>query len=342
MEKMSVYLPEEVIKEILLRLPVKTLLRCRCVCKLWLSIISHPHFSTSHFQLAASPTHKIMVFKAASAYTQPLSIDFNDDDSSYRSLSLDFKPRPTFPEIIKGSCRGFLLLLNRYDCLYLWNPTTRLKQQIPDSPKTRFFLGSYKVDDHLEPVPSSIDLKIFSLRAHKWKQIEVASHLPYIITDVYEFRPRVGSFLNGAIHWLVHNSETNRDVIIALDLKETTMSEIALPDDYNILYASRLEFDVLVLNGLIGVWVANRVTIKIWMMQEYAVHSSWTFYMHSAPQHNDFSLITCFTNYNGNGLKKFNDKGQLLEHQFYSSSYKKNVAMYTESMLSLPSGIDQA
>lgn len=203
-------------------------------------------------------------------------------------------------------------------------------------------LGSYKVDDHLEPVPSSIDLKIFSLRAHKWKQIEVASHLPYIITDVYEFRPRVGSFLNGAIHWLVHNSETNRDVIIALDLKETTMSEIALPDDYNILYASRLEFDVLVLNGLIGVWVANRVTIKIWMMQEYAVHSSWTFYMHSAPQHNDFSLITCFTNYNGNGLKKFNDKGQLLEHQFYSSSYKKNVAMYTESMLSLPSGIDQA
>jgi len=42
-------------------------------------------------------------------------------------------------------------------------------------------------------------------------------------TERPEGAPRVGSFLNGSIHWLVYNYETEMDVIIAYDLKEKTM-----------------------------------------------------------------------------------------------------------------------
>jgi hypothetical protein len=61
------------------------------------------------------------------------------------------------------------------------------------------------------PVYGSMDLEIFSLRANKWKKIEVDSHFPYMIIDTDKYsRLRVGLFLNDAIHWLVHKHETER------------------------------------------------------------------------------------------------------------------------------------
>lgn len=47
-------LPEGMVTEILLRLPVKSLLQCKSVCKLWLSIISDPYIIKSHLHRAIS------------------------------------------------------------------------------------------------------------------------------------------------------------------------------------------------------------------------------------------------------------------------------------------------
>ncbi|KAL1816572.1 F-box/kelch-repeat protein At3g23880-like [Daucus carota subsp. sativus] len=53
MAKKSInYLPEGLISEILLRLPVKSLLQCKSVCKPWLSLISTPHFVKSQLHRA--------------------------------------------------------------------------------------------------------------------------------------------------------------------------------------------------------------------------------------------------------------------------------------------------
>ena len=51
--KMSDYLPNEVIIDILKRLPADSLIRCRCVCKSWYSLISIPHFITTHLNFKA-------------------------------------------------------------------------------------------------------------------------------------------------------------------------------------------------------------------------------------------------------------------------------------------------
>ncbi|AES80338.2 hypothetical protein MtrunA17_Chr7g0249011 [Medicago truncatula] len=136
------------------------------------------------------------------------------------------------------------------------------------------------------------------------------------------------------------------DVIIAFDLKEATMAEIALPND-----CSRGIYDLLVFHGLISVWNVERSTVKIWVMQEYAVHSSWTttldFSFHPPL---DFSPI-CFTNCGdivgpiaGGGLAKLNDKGQLQEYHSYGDRYfmRSQMAVYIESLLSLPDGTEQA
>ena len=55
------FLPEELIVEIILRLPVRSLLQFKCVCKTWKTLISNPQFakrhllsSTPHLQLVSS------------------------------------------------------------------------------------------------------------------------------------------------------------------------------------------------------------------------------------------------------------------------------------------------
>jgi len=273
------HLPQEVITEILLQLPVKTLLRCKCVCKSWLSMISDPHFATSHFhKFAASPRLLFFDYDAPDALTIDFHAYLHDDSAS--SLSPDFLHPQSVPEI-GGSCRGFLFL-RCYRDFYIWNPSTSVRKQIPVSNSNKYsvkllygFGYDLLTDDYIVVVESykcgyrkmsSIDLEIFSLRANEWKQIELDSDLPYRNPANSEGGPKVGSFLNGSIHWLVYNYETEMNVIIAFDLKEMTMSEIALPDDCYSDYSLKI-YDVLLFQGLISVWNVEMSTLKMWVMQ---------------------------------------------------------------------------
>jgi len=133
-KRRSVHLLPEVITEILLRLPVKYVLRYRCVCKSWLSLISHPNFATLHFHLAASPTHNLLSI-GNDCFPETLSIDFDaslNGDSAYVPPILDFMDHQQHPQI-GGSCRGFVFLHSDKG-FYLWNPSTGVHKQIPRSP----------------------------------------------------------------------------------------------------------------------------------------------------------------------------------------------------------------
>ncbi|CAK8542485.1 unnamed protein product [Lathyrus sativus] len=384
----SVYLPPELITNILLRLPVKTLLRCKSVCKLWLSFISNPDFATSHFQFAASPpTHKLLFLQDYSDAPETPFIDFDapetlsinfdaslNDDSLYSSLSLDFLRSRSCE--IGGSCRGFLYLhCDSY--FYLWNPSTGIHKNIPASPiittasidyfsmllygfgydsSTDDYLlvyGSYNYKTFYDLADTSIDLAIFSLRANEWKLIEYGSHLPYRIIPKCGDGPTAGLLLNEVIHWLVYNDETSSYAILALDLKETKMSEIALPDEFilSVTNTSLIDYDLLVVGGLISAWNVEKYTVEIWVMQEYKLHSSWTKTLNFSFHPGLDFLPLCFTNcgnivgtVHGGGLVKLNDKGQLLEHHSYGNCYfeRSQMTVYTESLLSLPSGTGQA
>lgn len=104
-------------------------------------------------------------------------------------------------------------------------------------------LGSYEHNGS-----TSIDLEIFSLRTNKWKQIGGDYLFPYISSGC-GFKS--GLLLNGALHWTVCNPYISNHVIIAFDLKEMTISEIALLDDLSCYYCLE-ESSLLIFYGVIG------------------------------------------------------------------------------------------
>ncbi|XP_074265325.1 putative F-box protein At3g47150 [Silene latifolia] len=58
----SKYLPLDVWASIIVNLPVKTLLRFRCVCKSWCSIIDHPDFAYTNLKLCKIDSNKSKIF----------------------------------------------------------------------------------------------------------------------------------------------------------------------------------------------------------------------------------------------------------------------------------------
>ncbi|XP_058754989.1 F-box/kelch-repeat protein At3g06240-like [Vicia villosa] len=287
-KRVNANLPQELVEDILLRLPVKTLLCCRCVCKSWLSLISDNNFATSHFQLAS--THRRVFISRYALKSLPLDGDaLLHDESAYASSSLDFVSSPRCSVGIMGLCRGFLFL-HGID-FYLWNPSTGAHKHILASPIANVndsyellsgFAYDQSTDDYLIvslfcKCDGAIKLMIFSLRANKWKPMEVASHLPDITTAVWDSDPKSGLSLNGSIHWILYNKETFKNVIIAFDIKEMAMLEIPLPDDFiSISNNLHIRYNLLEVGGLIGAWMNDQKTVKIYVMQEYGVHSSWT------------------------------------------------------------------
>ncbi|GAU41607.1 hypothetical protein TSUD_196770 [Trifolium subterraneum] len=362
-KKTLLYLPHELIIQILLKLPVKSLLCLKCVCKSWFSLISDPHFANSHFQLAATtPTHRI-VFLTATSYhsTRSRSVDFEASlDSVSASLNLFF----VFSEFcydleIKGSCRGFILLHGCFN-IYLWNPSTGVHKKLPFSPydgsksyRDRFYGFGYdrSLDDYFL-VSLSNDLHItktehlefFSLRANTWKEIE--GSFPYI-NGSDENPKKIGTFFNGAIHWYAFRHDLRYDVIVTFDLMEKKLLEMSLPGDVD--YES-INCDLWVFGEYLSLWVMDFDThaIDIWVMKEYKVHSSWTKTLVLSLDGNGFhfhyfSLICCTKSGDiigtddGKRLVKYNDRGELLEYLPYSYDHRgSHAAMYTESLLSLP------
>jgi len=131
------YLPHELIVQILLRLPVKSLIRLKCVCKPWLSLISNdPHFANSHFQITAS-THTRKIMFISPSLSDTLSFNF---EVSIQNNTVIERPNPNFInplsdgliEIVR-SCRCFIFLYHN-SSFHLWNPSTRVHKQIPLSP----------------------------------------------------------------------------------------------------------------------------------------------------------------------------------------------------------------
>uniref|UniRef100_A0ACD5WMN9 Uncharacterized protein n=1 Tax=Avena sativa TaxID=4498 RepID=A0ACD5WMN9_AVESA len=128
-------LPEEILLDILVRLPAKSVLRCRAVCQLWRRLASDPAFLIEHHRRQPDLA-LIRSYRTA---------DGADDFPRLEAVHLraaEFRPGPVFrfPEQfgshfpVRASCDG-LFVVGQYIC----NPATR--QCSPIRPHPNFGIG---------------------------------------------------------------------------------------------------------------------------------------------------------------------------------------------------------
>jgi tRNA U38,U39,U40 pseudouridine synthase TruA len=129
MATMNEHLPEDIIVQILYRLPVKPLIRFRCVSKRWSSIVSDPQFAKSQFKFASERktfSHRLLLSTSSQLESLDLQTLSFEDDASVRKLACPFK-QPGRAVNILGSCNGMVFVaLDLHDSFYIWNPSTGL------------------------------------------------------------------------------------------------------------------------------------------------------------------------------------------------------------------------
>lgn len=80
----NVVVPDDVIFQILLRLPLKSLFRCKAVCKLWGKLISNKHFTQRYND--GSLTNPIVLFRQPNLVSASSLSHVRMDQDSFLSL----------------------------------------------------------------------------------------------------------------------------------------------------------------------------------------------------------------------------------------------------------------
>ncbi|XP_015952686.1 F-box/kelch-repeat protein At3g23880 [Arachis duranensis] len=344
-------LPLELVEKILVWLPVKSLIRSRCVSKQWLSLISDSRFAILHYDTAdAAPTNKnTRLLYLSSEVPEARCVDLEASIRGDYALQLPLSCRQ-FSLSILGSCRGFILLRIHVNGapLLLWNPVTGSHRSVPypiidPVPSWVGFFGSSNklwgglgydesCDDYLVVVGWGNDQEwephweYFSVRTNSWEEIECGHLPPHLVTI------DCALFCNGVLYWLaVKYMKVN--VVIAFDLAGKHLSMVSFPTSGG----SRL---LKLFAGCLGISYLNFTEdqkIEIWVMKEL----SWTRLNVVLPYAYGIHPL-CFTKgelvgTKNNELVKVSDKGVSVESLRISChDNDSKMVMFTESLLSLP------
>ncbi|XP_026416232.1 F-box protein CPR1-like [Papaver somniferum] len=308
-------IPEEIYHEILMRLPVKSILACTSKVRTGIYDVGYDSFlKESEFDEAAA-------------------VEMHSSKSSNCTL--------------RGSCNGLVLLsfykkeltffqgelADRYNlCLCLSNPATREYKELPESPKLDSFerlviygFGyDYKNDDY----------KLFKI---------IMQTIPYW----FSFVVTSGVLVPKALHWLVSSvgskTRPSPNVIISLDISNERFDDMLLPKELS----EKRNMTVGVLESCLCVLHLKQDESDVWVMQEYGVQESWTKqYSITLGFHSKISYLRLiWSSKNGKMLLQTNSgfflydlkNSSAIETTFGMSTYCDLAENYVESLVSLNS-----
>lgn len=293
-----VTLPEDVILEILSRLPVKSLHRFKCVSKSWCALINDPHFMIKH--LTSSNNHEFLLIShldpvkwqiVSLVSSETLETKSKHFQISYNSLNENLR----FAKVL-GPCNGVICLSDaKYGTIYLWNPAN---QQLKNLPKSHVepplnaitfdicvgFGFDNKSNEYKVLVfkhmcfPSSSTIahaELYTLSTNKWKKVNVGEefqptgNLPYSSSN-----PSV----DGIFSWFDIDNYVEK-VIFSFDMKNEVFTKTQLPD-YNGIPSKSVHGSLTSLkNSLVFIHDyllgGLNTSFDVWVLGEYGIRESW-------------------------------------------------------------------
>ncbi|XP_076915098.1 F-box/kelch-repeat protein At3g06240-like [Bidens hawaiensis] len=307
-------LPQEIIFNILSRLPAESLIQFRCVCTSSPPLISHPCFTKLHLtSTVADNNHRILIYSRSiddtnHFYSLRSPLTFQET----RNLQLPYKPHYRGKPRFAGSSKGLICL---YDTSYhsssgtlvLWNPSIN-KHKILD--------GAHNViSDHFSLfvfgfgfVSRICEFKVigivydYGVNMNNNKRTRGCCSVNTVVdknntvlvyslsTNSWEKKKGLSApcylnygwfgttIVNGFVNWLAFKEDKSR-VIMAFDLDHERFQVYDLPKDivpnYHDLGISSFGEDSLSLSLCACYRDHNVNKLDVWVMREYGVVDSW-------------------------------------------------------------------
>ncbi|KAL9242634.1 hypothetical protein vseg_016617 [Gypsophila vaccaria] len=275
--------------EILPRLPAKSLLRFKTVCKSFNTLISSSEFIRLHLRHALSSDHRLLAIP--SIYRTLHTFDLGSLSSPASAASAIFL-WPEHSISVVGSYHGLLLITTFFASrlrLVLLNPCTRTYVDVPSTGESEFagFLGfgfdhlsnDYKIVVAPSPKHHPTDLwktrvtKIYSVNSKSWKIVDsqfVSDHI----------KCQYGSALvnNHLLHWLFRSPTTRARRICCFDVcLENWRDDVPLPAFFYDHNHENYFLDFGVVDGRLFSSFKNQIDLSydVWVMKEYGVQESW-------------------------------------------------------------------
>ncbi|XP_050233579.1 F-box/kelch-repeat protein At3g23880-like [Mercurialis annua] len=301
----ALHIPPDILFDIFLRLPPKSLIRFKSVHSSWLSLISSPNFRLKHLHHArASSSYRHGILKSEDTY---LSLHGLRQLQATGNLELPPIPEPENTVDMKASvvssCNGLLLLCisykNRRDFI-LWNPSIREHITIRKSSfliHNTYMCGLVfdEFNDNYEVVDVCFDrygnnseVEVYNLKENRWNR---KSYRIPTDDDDNDGRPYINNepgitLRNGIPHWIIRirNFDTLTIEILSIDLVQVKFKKLPLPpplanpdpNPCNIVIPGRYRPAFMsTLHGNLCVGIPGIGNLKVWVMKEYGVAESW-------------------------------------------------------------------
>ncbi|XP_076922044.1 F-box/kelch-repeat protein At2g43270-like [Bidens hawaiensis] len=253
----------DVLEQILIRLDVKDLIRCKSVYKSWKSFISSPRFVKAHLN------HNI-------------KSDRDNQRLGHRRIRICYGVAPNLSCIV-GSCNGLVCIYPIVGEFLVINPSTREEKKLQTLPNEfeeatirrlitwgfgyDSYSDDYKVVVGLETPPPT-RFHVLSLKSNTWKVIGESK---------YHSMGGNGILCDGVLYWFMANIKLKKLIIISFDLSTEELKKIPQPDDVDyktIPKTSPLFKHTL---GLIQdrLCIYSKHSSKIWVM----VNNKWEQYI---------------------------------------------------------------
>lgn len=236
-------LPEELLVEVLARLPVKRLLQYRSVCKAWLTLISSPGFIQTHLNHTAADPNNVTFIAHSYQVDNKISLHRLDDLDNPINLQHPFPSTRSLENMdVVGACNGLICLTNQVGHIRLWNPATKRVKDISDFAIRRVdstgevsvgfgfdrMTNDYKVvrivrTSRSENTPGQVE--VYSLNQASWREIEVE-------VDFELLRNRCRVIVKGHPYWMgvAHRCKIKRQFFVTFDVHNEVFSKIPWPD----------------------------------------------------------------------------------------------------------------
>ncbi|KAF5196596.1 F-box protein cpr1 [Thalictrum thalictroides] len=265
-------LPEEIIMEIITRLPRRSLFRFKCVSKPWFKVISERE----------SPANNLLLAGDKHLVRTPL---FSVEGTSFDETVEIENPKKNHHHkaaVALGCCNGIVCLGQTYSVCLL-NPSTK-EYKIVDGFDKEEFVHMIGFNKKFNVYGFGYDQtnKYYKLVQFGWRisdqaivyslNMDTCSKI-FVKIGPYNFsnRDQLGIYIGDAIHWIVRRNFDSTVVIICFDMKENAFREMLPPVAGHTNTLGVLEEKLCFLCR----YKYRGGIIDIWVMKTYNISDSW-------------------------------------------------------------------